>query len=100
MGEIAVDAGRYWGAQTQRSLQIFSVGEQRFTRPFIRAFGILKHAAATVNEELGLLASEKAVLIRAAAEEVIEGKLDEHFPLVVFQTGSGTHTNMLSLIHI
>ncbi len=94
MGEIAVAADRYWGAQTQRSLQNFEIGEIRFTRPMIRAFGILKKAAAEVNRELSLLPDDKAKLIAAAAEEVIDGKLDAHFPLVVFQTGSGTQTNM------
>ncbi len=94
MGEIAVPSDRYWGAQTQRSLENFRIGEIRFPRPMIRAFGILKHAAATVNRDLGLLDAEKASLIAAAALEVIEGKLDAHFPLVVFQTGSGTQTNM------
>lgn len=94
MGEIAVAADRYWGAQTQRSLMNFEIGDSRFTRPTIRAFGLLKKAAAEVNRELGLLSDEKAKLIAAAAEEVIDGKLDAHFPLVVFQTGSGTQTNM------
>ncbi|MFT7625532.1 MAG: fumarate hydratase class II [Myxococcota bacterium] len=96
MGEVAVPADRYWGAQTQRSLQNFEIGEIRFTRPMIRAFGVLKRAAASVNQDLGLLAADKADLIRAAADEVIEGGLDSHFPLVVFQTGSGTQTNMNS----
>ncbi|MFI5181046.1 MAG: class II fumarate hydratase [Thermoanaerobaculia bacterium] len=94
MGEIAVAADRYWGAQTQRSLQNFEIGKIRFGRPMIRAFGILKRAAAEVNRELGLLTAEKATLIVAAAQEVIDGTLDAHFPLVIFQTGSGTQTNM------
>jgi fumarate hydratase, class II len=94
MGEIAVRADRYWGAQTQRSLENFKIGETRFGRPLIRAFGLLKKAAAEVNRDLGLLPPEKAAWIVAAAEEVIEGTLDAHFPLVVFQTGSGTQTNM------
>src|SRR5450756_1323437 len=94
MGEIAVPADRYWGAQTQRSLQNFEIGEIRFTRPIIRAFGILKKAAAEVNRELGLLPEDRAKLIMDAAQEVIDGALDGHFPLVVFQTGSGTQTNM------
>jgi fumarate hydratase class II len=94
MGEIAVATDRYWGAQTQRSLQNFEIGEIRFGRPMIRAFGILKHAAAAVNHELGLLDAEKTKLVTAAAQEVVDGKLDAHFPLVVFQTGSGTQTNM------
>ncbi len=94
MGEIAVPADRYWGAQTQRSLENFEIGEARFSRPFLRAFGLLKRAAAEANHDLGLLPPEKAALITAAAQEVADGKLDENFPLVVFQTGSGTQTNM------
>jgi len=94
MGEIPVVTDRYWGAQTQRSLQNFEIGEIRFTRPLIRAFGILKLAAADVNRDLGLLPADKAGWIAAAAREVADGKLDGHFPLVVFQTGSGTQTNM------
>ena len=96
IGEIQVAADRYWGAQTQRSLQNFEVGQDTFTRPMIRALGVLKQAAAQVNGDLGLLEADKAELIAAAAQEVIEGELDEHFPLVVFQTGSGTQTNMNS----
>ena len=94
MGAVEVPADRYWGAQTQRSLRNFEIGELRFGRPFIRAFGVLKHAAASVNEELGLLPADKARLIRTAAAEVRDGHLDDHFPLVVFQTGSGTQMNM------
>ncbi len=94
LGEVPVPADRYWGAQTERSLKNFEIGEIRFGRPMIRAFGILKKAAAEVNRELGLLDARKAALIVAAAEEVVDGRLDAHFPLVVFQTGSGTQTNM------
>jgi fumarate hydratase class II len=94
MGAIDVPADRYWGAQTQRSLQNFDVGEDRFGRPMIGALGVLKHAAASVNTELGLLDASKADLILQAAQEVIDGQLDDHFPLVVYQTGSGTQTNM------
>jgi fumarate hydratase class II len=94
LGEVSVAADRYWGAQTQRSLQNFDVGECRFSRPMIRALGVLKHAAADVNGELGLLDAELVELIGRAAQEVIDGNLDEHFPLVVYQTGSGTQTNM------
>ena len=94
MGALAVPADRYWGAQTQRSLQNFEVGDERFSRPLIAALGVLKHAAASVNADLGLLPKDKAALIQRAAQEVIDGKLDEHFPLVVYQTGSGTQTNM------
>ena len=93
-GPIEVDSGVYWGAQTQRSLQNFKIGGERFPRPLIRALGIIKHASATVNEYLGKLDGQRADAIRQAAQEVIEGKLDDHFPLVVWQTGSGTQTNM------
>ncbi len=96
MGTIEVANDRYWGAQTQRSLQNFKIGDIRFKRPAIRAFGILKRSAAIVNADLGLLPKDKAELVVAAADEVIAGKLDVHFPLVVFQTGSGTQTNMNS----
>ena len=94
MGEIKVPADRYWGAQTQRSLEHFKIGGNRFPREMIRALGILKKCAARVNSELGLLSSEKSEAIQAAAEEVKNGQLDDHFPLVVWQTGSGTQTNM------
>ena len=94
MGEIQVPADKYYGAQTARSLMNFKIGGDRFPRELIRALGILKKAAALTNKELGTLAPEKADLIVQAADEVIEGKLDEHFPLVVWQTGSGTQTNM------
>ncbi|MBI4371058.1 MAG: class II fumarate hydratase [Elusimicrobia bacterium] len=96
MGEIKVSADRYWGAQTQRSLMHFQAGAGRdtLTREMIRALGILKKAAALANAELGLLPQDKAKLVVAAAEEVIAGRLDDHFPLVVWQTGSGTQSNM------
>jgi fumarate hydratase class II len=94
MGEIAVRADRYWGAQTERSLHHFSIGAEHFPRAVIRALGILKKAAALTNADLGLLPAEPADLIARAADEVIDGKLDEHFPLFVWQTGSGTQTNM------
>jgi fumarate hydratase, class II len=96
MGEIEVAADRYWGAQTERSLHHFQAGKGRDTMPreMIRAFGLLKKAAALVNAELGILAKDKADLIVKAADEVIAGKLDDHFPLVVWQTGSGTQSNM------
>src|SRR5262245_56321788 len=94
MGPVEVPADRYWGAQTQRSLQHFRIGEERFPREMIRAFGVLKKACAQVNASLGLLPEAKARPIVKAAEEVIEGRLDDHFPLVVWQTGSGTQTNM------
>jgi len=94
MGEVKVPADKYYGAQTARSLMNFKIGGNKFPRELIRALGILKKAAALTNKELGLLPEDKAALIVKAADEVIEGKLDEHFPLVVWQTGSGTQTNM------
>jgi len=94
MGEIKVPSDKYYGAQTARSLMNFKIGGERFPREIIRALGILKKAAALTNQELGTLPKDKADLIVKAADEVIEGKLDEHFPLVVWQTGSGTQTNM------
>ena len=94
MGEIEVPEDKYYGAQTARSLVHFKIGGDRFPREIIRALGILKKAAAVTNEELGILGSDKAALIIQAADEVIAGDLDEHFPLVVWQTGSGTQTNM------
>lgn len=94
MGEVAVPATRYWGAQTQRSLENFRIGGHRFSRPMIRAFGLVKKAAALANHELGKLAGDKKDLIVRAADEVIAGKLDDEFPLVVWQTGSGTQSNM------
>jgi fumarate hydratase class II len=94
MGQIEVPVDRYWGAQTQRSLIHFAIGDDRMPREMIRALGILKKAAAIVNQELGKLPSDKLKLIEQAADEVIAGKLDDHFPLRVWQTGSGTQTNM------
>ena len=94
MGQIEVPEDKYYGAQTARSLVHFKIGGDRFPREIIRALGILKKAAAMTNEELGILSSDKAALIIQAADEVIAGDLDEHFPLVVWQTGSGTQTNM------
>jgi fumarate hydratase class II len=94
MGMVEVPADRYWGAQTQRSLDLFRIGGDRFPREIIRALGVLKKACALVNRDLGLLPEEKARAVVQAADEVIEGKLDDHFPLVVWQTGSGTQTNM------
>jgi fumarate hydratase class II len=94
MGEIAVAADRYWGAQTERSLHHFHIGSEHFSRPMIRALGVLKKAAALVNGDLKTLTPDQVKSIVAAADEVIEGKLDEHFPLFVWQTGSGTQTNM------
>src|SRR5256712_6529085 len=94
MGKIEVPADRYYGAQTARSLIHFAIGKDVMPPELIRAFGILKKAAALVNQDLGKLSHEKCSLISRAADEVIEGKLNEHFPLRVWQTGSGTQTNM------
>src|SRR3984957_10548723 len=94
MGAVEVPADRYWGAQTARSIVHFSIGDDVMPRAVIRAFGILKDAAARTNAELGLLEPKLALLISEAADEVTSGALDEHFPLRVWQTGSGTQTNM------
>ena len=94
MGKIAVPVDRYYGAQTARSLIHFDIGNDTMPRELIRAFGILKKAAALVNQDLGKLSKQKTNLIAQAADEVIAGKLDEHFPLRIWQTGSGTQTNM------
>jgi fumarate hydratase class II len=94
MGEVAVPADRYWGAQTQRAVEHFAIGDQRWPRSFLRALGLIKRAAARVNGELGLLPSDKVGWISRAADEVVQGELDAHFPLVLWQSGSGTQTNM------
>ena len=94
MGEMSVPESALYGASTQRAVLNFPVSGYRFSRPFIRALGLLKWAAAQANHDLGLLDAHRSALIVQAAEEVIEGKLDEHFPLDIFQTGSGTSTNM------
>jgi fumarate hydratase class II len=94
MGTIEVPSDRYWGAQTQRSLRYFDIGDDRMPPELVRAFGILKKAAAEVNRDLGKLDQERAQLIMRAADEVIAGKLNDHFPLHIWQTGSGTQTNM------
>jgi len=94
MGEMKVPEGKYWGAQTQRSLEYFKIGNEHFPREFIRAYGIIKQVAAEVNVELGILDKKLSSLITEAAQEVIDGKHDDQFPLVVWQTGSGTQTNM------
>jgi fumarate hydratase class II len=93
-GPIEVPADRYWGAQTERSRQNFRIGEERMPLPLIRALALIKRAAAEVNHQLGSLDARRARAIARAAQEVIDGKLDDHFPLVVWQTGSGTQTNM------
>src|ERR1700693_3417390 len=94
MGEIVVPENKYWGAQTERSLLHFNIGFDVMPREMIRAFGILKKACALVNQDLGKLPADKAKLIVRACDEVIAGKLDDQFPLRVWQTGSGTQTNM------
>ncbi len=94
IGPVEVPSDRYYGAQTQRSFENFKIGGERFPREFIRAYGILKKAAASVNNQFGILEESTKSAIHNAVGEVIEGKLDDHFPLVVWQTGSGTQTNM------
>ena len=94
IGPVEVPSDRYYGAQTQRSFENFKIGGERFPREFIRAYGILKKAAASVNNAFGILEESTKSAIYNAVGEVIEGKLDDHFPLVVWQTGSGTQTNM------
>src|SRR6202047_4945775 len=93
MGEMSVPAAALYGASTQRAILNFPISGYRFSRPFIRALGLIKWAAAQANHDLGLLDTERSALIVQAAEEVADGKLDEHFPLDIFQTGSGTSTN-------
>lgn len=94
MGEIEVKSDRYWGAQTQRSLHHFSIGEDKMPMEVIRAFAILKKASAFTNRDLGKLSEDKAQLIAQSADEILTGKLDDHFPLYVWMTGSGTQSNM------
>jgi fumarate hydratase, class II len=94
MGEVAVPADKYWGAQTQRSFENFKIGTERMPPPLVRALGVQKKAAALANIELGILDTELGSAIVDAAQEVIDGALNDHFPLVVWQTGSGTQTNM------
>ncbi len=93
-GEIKVPSDKYWGAQTERSFENFKIGTEKMPVELIKAFAILKKAAALVNRDLGLLPADKAELISRAADEIIAGKLNDHFPLVVWQTGSGTQSNM------
>ena len=94
MGEVEVPNNAYYGAQTARSLVNFKIGDEKFPREFIKAFGILKRSSAMVNGALGVLSSEKVDLIVRVADQIVEGKLDDHFPLVIWQTGSGTQFNM------
>ena len=94
MGEVSVPADRYWGAQTQRSFENFRIGEEKMPLPILRAFAIVKKACALTNRALGLLDEKRAALIVRVAEEILDGKLEGNFPLAVWQTGSGTQTNM------
>lgn len=94
IGPVEVPANKYWGAQTQRSVNNFKIGNQKMPIEIVRAFAILKMAAAQTNNDIGVLPDEKAGLIGRVCDEILEGKLDDHFPLVVWQTGSGTQTNM------
>jgi len=94
LGEVKVPQDAYWGAQTQRAVENFPISGIRFPRMFIRALGLVKLCAAKVNAQLGLLDERRAHAIEQAAREVADGKLDEHFPIDIFQTGSGTSTNM------
>lgn len=94
MGEVRVPADKYWGAQTERSFENFKIGKKKMPEEIIRAFAILKKAAAQANEELGMLDGRRAELIGQACDDILAGKLDGNFPLVIFQTGSGTQSNM------
>ena len=94
MGPVEVPADKYWGAQTQRSLNNFKIGNRKMPKEIIVAFAYLKKAAALTNLDLGVLPEEKAKLIAQVCDEIIGGKLDDQFPLVIFQTGSGTQSNM------
>ena len=94
LGEVQVPEDRYWGAQTQRAIEYFSIGTDLIPIELIHAYGILKKAAALTNRDLGLLPAAECDLIVRAAEEVADGKLDDHFPLHVWMTGSGTQSNM------
>ena len=94
LGEVQVPSDRYWGAQTERSRQNFKIGSHLMPIELIRSLAIVKKAAAIVNEELKILSSKKCELIVQVCDEIIRGDLDDHFPLLVWQTGSGTQTNM------
>ena len=94
MGEIKVPKDKFWGAQTQRSKENFKIGSEKMPKEVVNAFAILKRSTAIANERLGNLESEKAEAIAAVCDDIIRGKYDEHFPLVVWQTGSGTQSNM------
>src|SRR4051812_16093815 len=94
MGEMRVPMDAYYGAQTARAIENFPISKLRFSRPFIRAIGLIKKHAARANLELGLLSADKSNVIQAAAQEVVDGKWDAQFAVDIFQTGSGTSTNM------
>src|ERR1700733_11691547 len=94
LGEVEVPADKYWGAQTERSRKNFKIGGQKMPIEVIYAFAVIKKAAAIVNSELGYLPQNKMEVICQVCDEILAGKLDAHFPLVVWQTGSGTQTNM------
>ena len=94
LGEIKVPSSKYWGAQTQRSIENFKIGSQTFPLDFIKAYALIKLVSAEINNKLGILDKSISSLIIEASQEVIDGKLDDNFPLVVWQTGSGTQTNM------
>jgi len=94
MGEVQVPADKYWGAQTQRSINNFKIGNQKMPMEIIHAFAYLKKAAALTNLDLGVISIDKADLISKVCDEILGGKLDDQFPLVIWQTGSGTQTNM------
>ena len=94
MGEVQVPVVKYWGAQTQRSFENFKIGTEKMPTEIVRAFAILKKAAAIANNRLGKLDERRKTLISGVCDEILEGKLNEHFPLVVWQTGSGTQSNM------
>ena len=94
MGQVTVPADRYWGAQTQRSFENFPIGTEKMPVEIIRAFAVLKEACAAANLRLGKLDQDRFALIQAACRDILEGKLEGHFPLAVWQTGSGTQTNM------
>src|SRR5207253_7763855 len=96
IGELQVPAAAYYGIQTARAVENFPISALRFPRPMLRALGLIKRAAAQVNEDLGFLDPKLAKGIRAAAQEVVEGRLDEQFPVDIFQTGSGTSSNMIA----
>ena len=94
MGELKVPSQAQWGAQTQRAIENFQISDIRVPRKFISALGLVKWSAASTNEEIGLLEKEKSIAIKAAAQDIIDGKYDSQFPVDIFQTGSGTSSNM------